>query len=425
MRKIFFLLLFILLGLKLPAQIINGRFSSNLYMFENYTDADNSEMQTRGYQILNLNAGYGKFSLRSRLNLETDFSNTLSEDPRLRFYNLYLEGRDLFKVATIKIGRQTLLNSFGGLYDGVSMKLKISPKYSLTTYYGGNVPAYQKLELTDNLSEDYVMGAKFTAAPVDNLKFNFNYIDKNFKPDEYYATRLDADLNPINYLVRKNSNQYQFISTDVTYSQKGLFRLFTKADYDLNFKQLSKFQVSGRVEATAKIGLNVYYNYREPRLAYNSIFSVFNYGNSQEIEAGIDYKICKMFTVIGKYGYVKYDEDNSNRISVAVKSAYGSISYRKTLGYAGELDAISLHTAKSFLKGLLTPSVGLSYTKYKLNEDEDASDLFTLLAGVNLRPWKKFSFDIQTQYFQNEIFDNDFRILFRFNHWFNINLSSK
>ncbi|HQF42796.1 MAG TPA: hypothetical protein PK073_07760 [Ignavibacteriaceae bacterium] len=84
------------------AQNINGRFSSSVYTFERYDSLNSSENYVRAYEMLNLNLNYNKFSVRSYLNLETDLTKEQISDPRLRFYNLYLEARDLFNIATVK-----------------------------------------------------------------------------------------------------------------------------------------------------------------------------------------------------------------------------------------------------------------------------------------------------------------------------------
>ena len=200
------------------------------------------------------------------------------------------------------------------------------------------------------------------------------------------------------------------------------FNVFTRFDYDLNFNTASKFEISGRYEQIENLGINVYYNYREPLITYNSIFSVFNYGNTQEIEAGLDYKFNEFITASGKFGNVTYEDDDSQRLSLGINSVWGSLNYRKTFGYAGELDAISVYTAHSFLSGLVTPSVGVTYTSYKLSEDSEQNSLMSLMTGMNVRPWRTLSFDIQTQYMNNKIYKNDFRALLKINYWFNTNL---
>jgi hypothetical protein len=400
---------------------VNGNFSSSVYSFQRFDTVNVSQNYLSSFQMLNLNINRGNFSLRSNMNLEADLASKLDGNPRLRFYNLYLEARNLFDIATIKLGRQPLFNSVaGGLFDGLTLGLK-KGEYKFSAYYGGNVPAYQKLKLTSNWNDNFILGGKFTTDVIQNAQVSLSYIDKNFKPEPYWATRLDAALNPIQVLIENNSYQYQFASAEVYYDLENSFSVNTRYDYDLNFDKTSKFELDGSVPAIKDFNIDFYYNYRAPLISYNSIFSVFNYGNTQEMEIGGDYIINKDFTVSGRYGDVIYKDANSQRVSIGLITKYGSFNYRKTFGYAGELDALSLYTAHSFLKGLLTPSVGISYTKYKLSEASDANNLTTILAGVNVRPLGLLSFDIQGQYMNNSIYKNYYTLFLKLNYWFNSN----
>ena len=421
MKKLIFLLILIAATYS-SAQNINGRFSSSLYTFERYDSLNTSEKYVRTYQMLNLNLNYDKVSVRSYLNLESDISNKMISDPRLRFYNLYLEARDILNLATVRLGRQPIFNSVaGGLYDGGSLTLKHS-NYKLNAYYGGNVPAYQKLEIVENFDKNYIFGGKFTTTILENTQLAVGYVNKNFQSNSYIANRLDPNLNLIEVEIQNKSNQYEFVTGEINFNQKGLVSIFTRGDYDLNFNQLSKIEFDARTEAVDRLGINVYYNYRLPKVRYNSIFAVFDYGNTYEIELGADYKINSMFTVIGKFGNVQYKDENSQRIGIGLSTSYGNINYRKTLGYAGELDAISLYSAYTLFDGLLTPSVGLSYTKYKLDPNSESNNLTTLLAGVNIRPFRVLSFDLQGQYMDNKIYKDDLRLFFKLNYWFNLNI---
>ncbi|MGE5411242.1 MAG: hypothetical protein ACM3MI_09815 [Clostridiales bacterium] len=413
----------LLLGLPtfIFSQNINGRFSSSIYTFERFDTTDVSSTYIRSYQMLNLNVNQGNYSFRSFLNLESDLSKKMDYDPRLRFYNLYLEGRNIFDIATIKLGRQPLFNSIaGGVFDGVNLDLKYKV-VKLTGYYGGNVPAYQKLEITDKWKDDYIYGGKLSTTALPDFLIAVSFINKNFRPIDFTPNGVNTD--PLKQQIERNSNQYKFVSGEVSYEMKNIFDIETRYDYDLNFEKTSKFEASGRYEQIENLGISLYYNYREPRVRYNSIFSVFDYGNSQEMEAGADYRINKFFTVDGRFGYVKYKDDNSKRFSVGVNSSFGGLSYRKTLGYAGELDAVSLYAAHSFMEGFITPSLGLTYSTYKLSkEDTDKNSLTSILAGLNVRPWTVLSFDAQGQFMNNKLYKNDFRFLFKINYWFNTNL---
>jgi hypothetical protein len=323
---------------------------------------------------------------------------------------------------TLRLGRQALYNGVGsGVFDGFNLKF-YQTGFTISGFYGGNVPAYQKMEFTNDLKNDYILNGKVVITALENFRFTLNYVDKNFKAKDYITTRLDENLNPINVLIQQKSNQFEFVTGKITYDLPETINITTRYDYDINFKTSSRFELLANYTELDDFNFNIYYNYREPRIRYNSIFAVFNYANTQEIEGGLDYKINQIFTVAGKFGYVNYEDDNSQRITVALNSNFGNVSYRKTFGYAGELDAISVYTAKSYFEGLITPSIGLSYTSYKLSEDSDKNSLFTFLGGLNIRPFNTLSLDLQGQYLNNKIYKNDFRVLAKINYWFNSNL---
>lgn len=423
MKKILFIFSLVLTAQSfiLP-QNINGRLTSSVYSFERFSVPGVSNNYLRAYELLSLNVNRDNYSLRTYFNFESDISKDLKIDPRLRVYNFFLEARDVFDVLTFRLGRQPMISSvIGGLFDGVNANLSKND-FKFNAYYGGNVPAYQKFEMTDDWEHDFILGGKLTTTALKDFRISLGYMNKNFKPQEYNAVRLDEDLNPITVLIRTKSNQYQFVSAEVSYEMKSYFSLDTRYDYDMNYKKTSKVELYGNYDQIKNLKLNVYYNYREPKVRYNSIFSVFDYGNSQEIEVGGDYTFYKNFTISGKYGYVKYKEENSQRATIGLSTNYGSVSYRKGMGYAGELDAISAYSAYTFFNGFITPSVGLSYTSYKLSKDSEKNDLMTLLAGCNVRPFRTLSFDLQGQFMNNKIYKNDYRFLFKLNYWFNTNI---
>lgn len=420
-KNLLLLLLLLLAGEVLFSQNINGRYSSSVYIFERFDSSYTSQNHLRAFQMLNLNLNYSNISLRSNLNLETDFAQKMVSDPRVRFYNLYLEARNVFDIANIKIGRQPIINSVvGGLMDGASVSLN-KYDFKLSGFLGGNVPAYQKLELIENFSDNYIAGAKLSTSILEKFQFAIGYLNKNFKPTDYKALRLDPNLNPIQVLISNKSNQFHYLSGEVSYFSENFLFINSRYEYDLNYKQTSKVELDTRYEQIKDLGINLYYNYREPRIRYNSIFSVFDFGNTQEIETGFDYKIDNNYTVLTQFGYIKYKDENSSRIGIGASTKWGTINYKKTFGYVGQLDAVSFYTAYSFLDGLITPNVGLSYSSYKVTKDSEKNNITTLVAGLNFRPFRKLSFDLQGQYLDNKIYKNDFRLFFKLNHWFNLN----
>jgi len=421
MKTKLLVLLFFLLQTVISSQNFSGRLSSSVYSFERH-DVTESYNYLRTFQTLQLNARHGKFAIKTRLNYEMDVAQELVNDPRLRIYNLYFEGRSLFNMLSFKVGRISLFNNVSsGTYDGGNIKFKYAG-YKLDLFYGANVPAYQKFEITDDWENNYVMSGKLDITAIKNFRIGLSYVDKNYSINSYETIRLDENYNPMTYLIRNHSNQFKYASADVSYRLKNAFNVYTRYDYDLNFNTTSRIELTGRYEQIQDWGFSLYYNYRAPQIRYNSIFAVFDYGNTHEIEAGADYKINSTCTVTGKFANVTYKDDDAQRATIGLNTKFGSVSYRKTFGYAGEMDALSIYTARTFFDGFVTPSVGLGYTSYKLSADAETNNIISFLAGCNVRPFNVLSFDLQGQYFNNKIYQNDFRILFKLNYWFNVNL---
>jgi len=406
------------------AQTFNGRISSSVYGFERAEAQGVSNQYLRSFQMVNLNFNQNNFSLRTSFNVEKDLLKKLDYDPRVRVYNLYFEARDIFDFATMKVGRQPLFHSVAsGIFDGATLDLKFND-FKLSTYYGGNVPAYQKLELTDKIGEDYLFGAKFSTSVFENLHFALSYINKNFKSEEYSAVRLDDLFNADTLLIKRGASQFKLFSAELGYDFGNDLIIDTRIDYDLNFKKAAKFEVTGSYNPIKDLGLNIYYNMREPLIRYNSYFTIFEavVENSQEIEAGLDYRFNSFLTAVGKFGYVTYKDENSTRVTAGLIIPYGTITYRKSLGYAGELDNVSIYSAYPIYSGLVTPSLGLSYSGYKLSAGDTKNNVLSVLAGFNFRPWRILSFYLQGQYMNNKIYKSDYRVFFKINYWFNTNL---
>jgi hypothetical protein len=425
MKKILFIkFLSLVFAASSFAQSFNGRISSSIYGFERAEAIGVENQYLRSFQTVNLNLNQNNFSFRTSFNIEKDLLKKLDYDPRVRFYNLYFEVRDLFDFATLKIGRQPLFHSVAsGIFDGATLDLRYSD-FKLSAYYGGNVPAYQKFEITDKINENYILGVKLSTSVIENLHFVVSYINKNFKQEEYSAVRLDDLFNADTLLIKRGASQFKLFSAELGYEFTDKLSAEARLDYDLNFKKPTKFEVTGSYNPIKDLGLNVYYNIREPLIRYNSYFTIFEAAveNSQEIQGGVDYRFNSFLTAIGKFGYVTYKDENSSRVTASLIFPYGTISYRKTLGYMGELDNISVYSAYPIYSGMVTPSFGLSYSGYKLSTGDKKNNVLSVLTGFNFRPWRILSFDLQGQYINNKIYKNDYRLFFKINYWFNTKL---
>lgn len=401
----------------------NGRISSAYYTFERFESRDVSNKFLRSYQFGQFNINKDWFTLRTSFAIEQDLIKKIKYDPRIRVYNFYAEGRNLLGFANLKVGRQPLYHSVAsGIFDGIDIDLKYW-KLNLKGYYGFNPPAYQKFSLIEDEKHNTLFGGKLQGQ-FGNLFIGVGYLNKNYKSEDYLTTRLDQNFNPITVLVQPGNTQFEFFDTEIGYDLKNI-SLNSRLFYDLNFDKISRIDFNGDFNIFNNLNFNIYYAYREPLIRYNSYFTIFEsvIQNNQEIDLGVNYRLNKSINLTGKFGFVKYSDENSSRVSVGATTPFGMISYTKNFGYAGELDAISIYSNYRLFNGLLTPSIGIGYSNYKLSDTSPENSALYILLGTNFRPWRVFSFDIQGQYLNNKIYKNDFRLFFKINYWFNTNIN--
>lgn len=403
-------------------QILNGRFSTSFYSFERIENQTTSNTYLRSVELLSLSVAQNNFAIKTSAGFEYELAKDIEQNPRVRFYSLFAEYKKLFDVATLKLGRQPLIFSFlGGSFDGASIDFKIE-KHKLFLFYGAAIPAYNKLELIDKFSDNSSFGAKFSSALTEQIYSSIYFFNKDFASEAYTAARLDDNLMPYTLLIERDANQFKYLGGEVFFSNKNNLSANFKYEHDLNFKKTSKIELFGSSRLNENFGVNLYFNYRKPKIRYNSYFSIFKVETTKEIEAGVDYSLTKNFSLLGKYGIVQYSDDNSQRISVSVNSKIVSLDLRKTFGYAGELTGAALYSSNTYWDGMLTASLGVDYSKYKLSDVSPENNALALYSGINYRPLRELSFDCIGQYVQNKIYKNDSRILIKANYWFSTNL---
>jgi hypothetical protein len=283
--------------------------------------------------------------------------------------------------------------------------------------YGGILPNYQKLSF-DDFGKSYIVAGSISTTALKDFYFSAGYSKKNYKAEDYYAFRLDEKFDPIMYLIHKNSQTFEYLRGKAEYTcPNNSFNIRTKYEFDLNFFKTSKVELESDYAFNENWSASVYGNYREPRVRYNSIFSVFNYGNTKEVEGGLVYRMEGQ-SVTARAGYVKFQDESSLSLNAFYSCPLGSLGVRKTFSDAGELQSAYLQHAHSHLDGLITPSILVSFTQFKLEKNADKNNLLSVLAGVNVKPWKTFSVDLQGQYLDNPVYKNDIRFLIKLNYWF-------
>jgi hypothetical protein len=414
-------LIFLILPAFLFAQNLNLRLTTSAYMWQRQETQTISTNHLRAYQFAQLSLSQGNLSFHTFANFSNDFRQKQSGDPRLRFYNFYVNWRNLFERFNLKLGRFAVYSGVGvGTIDGAFINAKILKSLSANVYGGFLPPAEQKFGITSDAKNNFMFGGQLKFSR-DDLNASVSYFNQHRKPKPYSTLRADSLGDVFIQEINPTSSQYQIISADVGYDFS-IFEFYSRADFDLNKSKFSRGEVSLGVNLTNRLKLNAGYDYRDPRIPVNSIFSVFNYGVTKEIEVGVNYKISSLLRVIVGFSNVNYVDEKSQRIIFGFDAGYGSVNFAKRIGYAGELDRISAQFYYPMFGDRFITNVGLSYASYKLSDAVEKEKDLILSLGANYKLNKSFSFDIQGQYLRNKFYKSDFRFFIKLNYWLFTNI---
>lgn len=410
------------------AQRIQARFVTSAYAWQRQDTVGTSSNHLYGYQSVQLSVAQNDLSLHTYLQGFNDFAGPLKNDPKLRLYNLYMKWGNIGSMADVSLGRQFVWGGAGsGTIDGINASVKLmDSRIRLKGYYGSLTPPGMKGSLIENASENNMFGGQAVLAPFEIGQLSVSYVRKSILPSAYKATRRDSLFNPYQIEIRPSASIEELVSGDLSADYEGVVPVsaYLRYDYDVNLEQMSRFQFFTRVKPIDRLGLTVEYLQREPRISFNSIFSVFAYNSLKEYDFSAEYEVVPALQVYGKYGAVAFEGETSNQYTVGVNWRYVSASASRITGYNGKINAASLNAGYPLMDNMLTPTVMLTYGRYKLNQYQTKRDV-ALAAGVGVvyRPMQFLSVDTQVQWIQNTIYKNDVRLFLRGSYFLNEQLN--
>ncbi len=427
MRQIQWLVFLLFLSGEASAQLFSGRLVTTLYSYQQYDTTNSSKMSLRGYEAMQFNFGSSRLQLHSYLIATNDFLTRFSNDPRLRAANLYVEIRNLGDMVTLKLGRQPVFSRVGvSAVDGLSADARLIDNKVKVILFGGILPPYdESVKIISNVKNNNLFGAQASYSPIDGLSLTGSYVNKSFKPESYYALRRDTLGSPSDVktvLIDPSSVANQFVSGDIFYYNEKASG-YLRVDYDLNFSKFNRTEASLRYSIVRPLTLNIEYFHRDPRLPFNSIFSVFDHSGTDEYDAGLNFLFANDVTFFASLGKIYYTGDNATQISVGGTYKFFSITYSHNDGFAGNLDGVSAQILYPVFNRKLFLIGAVSFSDYKyLQSQSNRTTVYSGTLGLTYRPFSLLSFDVQTQYLRNPVYLNDMRGYLRVNYYFFRNL---
>jgi len=408
-------------------QRLQARFVTSGYAWERQDTIGTTSQHLFGYQTVQLSLVGANLSFHTYLQGFNDFAGPLKNSGTMRLYNLYAKWSNIANIADISIGRQAVFAGVGtGTIDGGLASLRfLDSKLKLVGYYGMLPALRYKAALIDNAADNSMMGGQLVVAPVEFAQASFSYMKKILLPETYLATRRDSLFNAFHVEMKPSATAEEYFSGDINLEFRDIVSGYARFDYDVLLEKNSRMQLFTRISpfknssaaALQPFSLTAEYLQRDPRIFYNSIFSVFSFTSLKEYEVGAEYAFGSSWQVFAKYGSVSYNDATQNQITVGVNGEHVSASITRDNGDGGELSAASLNVGYPLFNNLVTPTVLLGYAHYKLSEYAQLEDALSIAAGAVVRPMRNLSVDAQAQWIQNTIYNSDMRFFVRVNYF--------
>jgi len=382
------------LSILLPSQLyaveLNGQFSSELYIWEG--DSDN---HIRPYERLRASLMVWRPSLDKNLSFHTylrwtsDLSDKLPGDPQTYIYDAYLKLKGIPKNSELRLGRQYVYSPVGSaLLDGMRVRYRLLKSTELDFFGGSSVTGTDPEEIR-SLSDYGTYGGRVTFKPNRVCRLGLNWM---LRYDEgsiaYHRVGLDA---------RK---------------QAGRFDLYGKVAYNLEGQRLA--EMLGRVVLyTGHWRLSGEFNWREPSVSENSLFSLIDFYCYREIRTEIQRKIYKNFAAVGQFQVDIFEDDDSYLAGFGLRSGAYSLIWVHREGYGGDSDGLKGY-------GMVRLSrqwelfASADFHRYKIQElQEDRNDNYSAGVGIQKRFTGGWLLKTEGQYLRNAVRSNDFRLFFR------------
>ena len=409
-------------------QRLTARFVSSAYAWERQDTIGASSQHLFGYQTVQLAIAGERYSFNTYLQGFNDFAGPTKNEGTLRFYNFFFKASNIGNIADVSLGRQAIFAGVGtGTVDGGLASLKfLDSRIKVVGYYGSLPSDRYKLALIGNASDNYMTGGQVVASPADFAQISVSYMQKHILPETYIGIRRDSLFNPYPIEIKPSAAAEEYVSGDINLEYRDVISGYGRYDYDLLSDKNSRMQFFTRispfgslnVKALEPLSITGEYIQRDPRLLYNSIFSVFTYNSLKEYEVGAEYALGPKWQVFAKYGAVSYSDATQNQVTVGVNGGHVSFSITRDNGDGGELSAASLNLGYPVFEGKLTPTLLLGYAHYKLSEySSKLDDALSIAVGGVYRPSRVFSVDAQAQWIENKIYSSDMRFFVRVNYY--------
>ena len=381
-------------------QTIQGRLTTSLYAWERDPTDSTEANHLRAYQlgIFHLDGlGDRRLSFHTYVRAHGDLSADVNELANFRVFNLYGQWKDPGHGYEVRMGRMRVYAGVGNVaIDGGFGSYRAADFATLEAYAGVQPPFDGEAEVTSWDNRAYGGRLTLSHRPRD-LKLALSFARRNRETIDYTQPGVYTGR-----LLALPAGQEELYGADFSWRIRPGATFYHRLELDRVQRRLKWGSAILTLAPPAEPWTaDLEYFHRAPSLYGNSLLSVFDQEDYDEISGRVGYQITPELRLFSHLAATLYDGDNSERFGMGIERTgertSSSLSYSRRAGYGGDLHSVVAAYQHAVGEGLtLRGQGGLSI--YKLVAEQDERNLsFVAALGGEVRPRRNLAIDVELQ----------------------------
>lgn len=405
--------LFLILMLANPAwgATLSGRLTSSAYSWQ-AREGGTDVRHLRLYQVAMLNVGQmggHALSLHGHMQFSGDVLDEVNGREHYRIYSAYAKWAQ--KGVDVRFGRQRIYGGVGfGTIDGGRAAIKAKAWLQVVGYAGMLAPLVPD-EGIGTWDEGHLWGGQ-VMVDVQKTYVTMSYAQRSREPLAYLGAGRYSQV-----LINNDGTQFRRLGLDVQHDWDNA-SVYGRVDLDADAWDVQEVEVTGEAAVSDALRLAVAYEHRNPRLYLNSVLSVFEVQDNQEIEIRATYKLSELAKVLLHGTRSFFDGDSAWHVGAAISWGRAYLGYARRMGYGGDNDAFtaSVHQTVNDRWTVHAHGSVASYRLYDVQVSREQAWVGSV--GARCQVQKTVSLDVEAQVLHNAYYNRDARVFVRGSYWF-------
>lgn len=377
------------------SQTFHGRLTTSFYAWERVPTDSTEAQYLRAYQlgIFHLDGlADPRFSLHTYVRAHGDLGEEVNDLADYRIFNLYGQWKDSARGYELRGGRMRVYAGVGNVpIDGGFGSYKFRDLARLEGYVGVQVPFAGDAEIAS--WDDRAYGGRLTFDRLQRLKLALSFARRNRAPlayDEpgiYTGRRLELP-----------AEQEELYGADLSWRFRPGATLYHRLELDATQRRLKWGSgVLALAPPKSPWTFDLEFFHRAPSIYGNSLLSVFDAGDYDEVSGRGGYRVTPNVRVFGHVAATFFDGGDSQRLAIGVERGRASVSYQRRMNFGGELDGVtgSYHHA---LREWITLRAQGGVSSFRFVDDQEDRNISGVVGvGAELQPRRDLAFDLEVQ----------------------------